>query len=194
MLLTRSPLRSYCGEAMAKRDIDDDRPKRSWRDIDKGGTRQKMQEERAQQRMERSPMYEQYKAKVSKLLSGQDLPDMVREKLDPTGEGKARDDLLKKIKQVATEDRKLWAELVVEFVEKFEIPEDAYLLVDFLDHPKDRVVEKSLDVLTNLAGTGALAASKCPKSIDQRLRSLEMMGSDPDVQAKAKALRERLRT
>jgi hypothetical protein len=182
---------------MAKRDIDDDRPKRSWRDIDKmrdkGGNRQRMQEERAQERIERSPMYEQYKAKVSKLLSGSDLPDTVREKLDPTGAMKERDEALKKIKKVATEDRKQWAELVGEFVEKFEIPEDAYLLVDLLDHPKDRVVEKSLDVLTTLAGSGALAGSKCPKSIDQRLRSLEMMGSDPDVQAKAKALRDRLR-
>ena len=26
-------------------------------------------------------------------------------------------------------------------VGKFEMPEDAYLLVDWLDHPKDRVVE-----------------------------------------------------
>ena len=182
---------------MAKRDIDDDRPKRSWREIDKmrgkGGNRQRAQEERAQQRMERSPMYEQYKAKVAKMLGGEEMPDVVREKLDPSGALKARDDLLKKIKQVATEDRKQWSELVVEFVDKFQMPEDAYLLVDFLDHPRDRVVEKSLDALEALASAGALTGNKVPKSIDQRLRSLEMMGSDPDVQAKAKALRERLR-
>ena len=182
---------------MAKRDLDDDRPKRSWREIDrlrtKGGSRQRVQEERAQERIERSPMYEQYKAKVAKMLGGEELPDMVREKLDPTGALKARDDLLKKIKKVATEDRKQWAELVGEYLGKFEMPEDAYLLVDWLDHPKDRVVEKSLDALEGLAAAGALAGPKCPKSIDQRLRSLEMMGTDPDVQAKAKALRERLR-
>ncbi|HEY3448151.1 MAG TPA: hypothetical protein VGK67_17470 [Myxococcales bacterium] len=182
---------------MAKRDLDDDRPKRSWRDIDKmrdkGGGRQKAQEERAQQRMERSPMYEQYKAKVAKMLGGEEMPDAVREKLDPTGELKVRDELLKKIKKVGTEDRKQWAELVTEFVGKFEMPEDAYLLVDWLDHPKDRVVEKSLNQLETLATSGALAGPKCPKSMDQRLRALEMMGTDPDVQAKAKALRERLR-
>jgi hypothetical protein len=183
---------------MAKRDIDDDRPKRSWSEIDKmrdhgGGSRQQRQEARAQERVERSPVYEQYKAKVSKLLSGVEMPDMVREKLDPTGNMKARDDLLRKIKKVATEDRAQWAELVSEFVEKFDMPEDAYMLVDLLDHPKDRVVEKSLDTLTALAGNGALVGAKVPKSIDQRLRSLELMGSDPDVQAKAKALRERLR-
>lgn len=183
---------------MAKRDIDDDRPKRSWSEIDKmrdkGGSARQRQEDRAQQRMERSPVYEQYKARVSKMLSGGDLPDMVREKLDPSGELKVRDTLLKKIAKTATEDRKQWAELVAEYVGKFEMPEDAYLLVDWLDHPKDRVVEKSLDALDSLAAAGALGGGKCPKSIDQRLRSLEMMGSDPDVQAKAKALRERLHT
>ncbi|MBI5546644.1 MAG: hypothetical protein HY901_22405 [Deltaproteobacteria bacterium] len=182
---------------MAKRDIDDDRPKRSWREVDKmrdkGGSARQRQEDRAQERLQRSPVYEQYKAKVSKLLGGEDLPDMVREKLDPSGALKARDDLLKKIKKVATEDRKAWAEAVTEFVDKFDMPEDAYLLVDLLDHPKDRVVEKSLDQLEVLAKAGALTGSKCPKSIDQRLRSLEMMGSDPDVQAKAKGLREKLR-
>ena len=183
---------------MAKRDLDDDRPKRSWREIDKmrdkgGNSRQRAQEERAQERMQRSPVYEQYKAKVAKMLGGEEMPDVVREKLDPTGALKARDDLLKKIKKVATEDRKQWADLVAEFVGQFDMPEDAYLLVDWLDHPRDRVVEKSLLALEVLANAGALAGSRCPKSIDQRLRSLEMLGSDPDVQAKAKALRERLR-
>jgi hypothetical protein len=183
---------------MGRRDIDDDRPKRSWSEIDKmrdkGGGRQKAKEEREQQRIERSPMYEQYKAKVSKMLSGVDVPDTVREKLDPNGELKARDELLKRIKKVGTEDRKAWAELVVEFSGKFEMPEDAYLLTDWLDHPRDAVVEKSLNALEGLANAGVLVGSKCPKSIDQRLRSLEMLGSDPDVQAKAKALRERLRS
>jgi len=181
---------------MARRNLDDDRPKRSWRDIDKmrdGGNRHKAQEERAQERMERSPMYEQYKAKVAKMLGGEEMPDTVREKLDPTGELKARDELLKQIKKVGTEDRKQWAELVTEFVGKFEMPEDPYLLVDWLDHPKDRVVEKALNQLEILANAGTLTGPKCPKSIDQRLRALEMMGTDPDVQAKAKTLRERLR-
>jgi len=182
---------------MAKRDIDDDRPKRSWREIDKmrdkSGGRQKAKEEREQQRIERSPMYEQYKAKVAKMLSGEEMPDMVRQKLDPTGEMKARDELLKRIKKVGTEDRKQWAELVNEFTEKFQMPEDPYLLVEWLDHPRDGIIERSLQALEDLAAAGALSGSKGPKSLDQRLRSLEMMGSDPDVQAKAKALRERLR-
>lgn len=182
---------------MAKRDGDEDRPKRSWRDIDKmrdkSFSRSRSQDERAQERMQRSPVYEQYKAKVSKMFSGGDLPDELREKLDPSGTLKARDDLLKRIKKLAAEDRKAWSEAVREFVEKFDMPEDAYLLVEWLDHPRDRVVERSLARLEELANAGALTGAKRPKSIDQRLRSLEMMSGEPQVQARAKALRERLR-
>jgi hypothetical protein len=182
---------------MGKRDADDDRPKRSWREIDKmrdkAFSRTRSQDERAQERVERSPVYEQYKQKVSKMFSGGDVPDLLREKLDPSGALKARDEQLKGIKKLATEDRKAWSEAVLEFVEKFDLPEDAYLLVEWLDHPKDPVVEKALSRLEELADAGALSGAKRPKSIDQRLRSLEMMSGDPDLQQKAKALRERLR-
>lgn len=182
---------------MARRGDDGDRPKRSWREIDKGRdksfSRQQSKDARAQERVERSPLYEQYKAKVSRMFEGGDMPDMLREKLDPTGSMKVRDDLLRKIKKVATEDRKQFFELVKEFVDKHELPDDAYLLVDWLDHPKDGVVEKCLDKLDQMAGAGLLTGSKVPKSIDQRLLSLELMGTDPDVQAKAKALRAKLR-
>jgi len=181
---------------MAKRDDDDDRPKRSWREIDKGRdkghSRQRSQEERSQERLSRTPVYEQYKAKVSKMFEGGDMPDMLREKLDPTGELKVRDDLLRKIKKVATEDRKAWAEAVAEFVAKYEIPDDAYLVVDWLDHPKDRVVEKALAKLEQMADAGVLVGSKRPKAIDQRLRAVELIGGDPETQARAKALREKL--
>jgi hypothetical protein len=182
---------------MARRNDDGDRPKRSWREIDKGRdrgfSRSRSKEAREQERVERSPFYEQYKAKVARMFEGGEMPDILREKLDPTGALKARDDLLRKIKKVSTEDRKAWAELVTQFVDKHELPEDAYLLVDFLDHPKDRVVEKSLDQLDKMIDSGALSATKGPKSIDQRLLSLELTGTDPDVQAKAKTLRARLR-
>jgi hypothetical protein len=182
---------------MGRRGEDDDRPKRTWREIDRqrttGGSRQKAKEDRERERMERSPLYEQYKAKVSKMFSGGELPDELREKLDPTGQMKERDELIKRIKTSATEDRKLWADSVTSFVAQFDLPEDAYLLVEWLDHPKDRVIEKSLDKLSELASAGLLVGSKRPKSLEQRLRAVELTGSDPDLLSKAKALRERLR-
>jgi hypothetical protein len=182
---------------MAKRhDSDGDRPRRSWREIDKmrdkGFSRQRAQEEREQERMQRSPAYSQLKAAVSKIFEGE-VPDALRDKLDPSGESKAREDLMKRIKKVATEDRKAWADAVKEYVEKFEMPEDPYLLVEWLDHPRDRVIDKSLGRLEQLATAGALSGPKVPKSLDQRLRALELTGTDPDLQTRAKELRARLR-
>ena len=55
------------------------------------------------------------------------------------------------------------------------------------------MVEKVVDKLDELAASGVLVGAKRPKSIEQRLRSIEMSGGDPDLLAKAKALRERLR-
>jgi len=165
---------------------DDDRPKKSWRDIDKmrDGSRHtsNRREQAAQERLEKSSVYDQYK----------NLPEMLREKLDPTGSLKARDDLLKKIRGI--EDRKRWADLVADFVQKHELPDDAYTLVAWLDHPRDAVIEKSLTKLEQLASAGALAGAKLPKSLEQRLRSLELTGADPDLQARAKVLREKVRS
>ncbi len=184
---------------MARRGDDGgDRPKRSWREIDKGRdkggyARTRARDEREQERMQRSPGYTQYKAAVSKLFEGGEIPEGMRDKLDPTGEGKARDEMLKKIRKAATEDRKAWAEAVKEYVEKYELIEDAYLLVEWLDHPRDRVVDKSLAKLEQMGEAGALSGPKVPKSLDQRLRALELTGTDPDLQARAKALRAKLR-
>jgi hypothetical protein len=174
---------------------DDDRPKKSWRDIDKmrdGSRHISRKDQVAQERLEKSPVYDQYKNQVDKLLSGESLPEMLRDKLDPSGQLKVRDDLLKKIR--GTEDRKKWSELVTDFAAKHDLPEDGYLLASWLDHPKDSVVEKALGKLEQMAGAGVLVGSKLPKSLEQRLRSLELTGLDPDVQARAKALREKLRS
>ncbi len=170
-----------------------DSPRQSWSEIDKmrdkGFSRQRRQESRSQEKMQRSPVYEQYKSKASKMFSGGELPDALREKLDPSGVLQARDDLLKTIKKLATDDRKQWSEKVLDFTEKFELPDDLFLISDWLDHPRDRVVDKVLSKLEILVESGALEGTKRPKSLDQRLRSLEMLGGDSEIQDRAKALR-----
>lgn len=173
-----------------------DSPRKSWSEIDKmkdkGFNRQRRQESRSQEKLQRSPVYEQYRSKASKMFSGSELPDALREKLDPSGALQARDDLLKKIKKLATDDRKQWSEKVLEFTEKFELPEDLFLISDWLDHPRDRVVDKALSKLESLVESGAWDGVKRPKSLDQRLRSLEMLSGDSEIQGRAKALRLKL--
>ncbi len=90
-------------------------------------------------------------------------------------------------------DRKVWAEGVVGYLEKFpELPDDPYFLDSLLDHPKDRVVEKALGKLEELETAGTLK-SKLPKSLEQRLKSIELTSMDPETQGRAKTLREKIR-
>ncbi|PTL80040.1 hypothetical protein DAT35_32020 [Vitiosangium sp. GDMCC 1.1324] len=49
-------------------------------------------------------------------------------------------------------------------------------------------------ILEGLAAKGKLLVkTKVPKSLDQRLKGIELTSSDPDTQGRAKALREKLR-
>ena len=61
-----------------------------------------------------------------------------------------------------------------------------------LDHPKDRVIEKALGRLEAMEVDGKLK-QKLPKSLDQRLKSLELTSLDSEIQGRARQLREKIR-
>ncbi|HUB07954.1 MAG TPA: hypothetical protein VMB50_13165, partial [Myxococcales bacterium] len=78
---------------MPRSSDDGDRPKRSWREIDK--TRDKSSHtrtssDRDRERFERTTAYSRYKQNLEKVFSGGELSDAMRDRLDPKGEGKAR--------------------------------------------------------------------------------------------------------
>ena len=81
---------------------------------------------------------------------------------------------------------------MVEYIEKYELPDDPFFLDSLLDHPKDRIVDKALARLELLAEDGRLIREKAPRSLQQRLKTQEMTNLDSDVQARAKALRLKL--
>jgi hypothetical protein len=186
---------------MAGKDRDDDgsgisgKRNKSWREIDAQRGKSKYhsrQDDPQQQRIERSPTYEKYKQAADSLFTGGVLPQGLEKTFDPEGKRKVQKEAMMKLRELP--DRKSWVQGVVEYLEQYpELPEDAYFLDSLLDHPKDRIVDKSLARLEALHGEGKLVATKLPKSLEQRLRSLEMTSGDPDVQQRAKALREKLR-
>ena len=185
---------------MAREKRDDDgggfsgKRNKSWREIDANRGKSKYhsrQDDPQQQRIERSPTYEKYKQAADALFTGGALPEGLEKTFDPEGKRKQQKEAMMKLRELP--DRKAWVQGVVEYLEKYpELPEDAYFLDSLLDHPKDRIVDKALARLEVLQEEGKLAG-KTPKSLEQRLRSLEMTGSDPDVQQRAKVLREKLR-
>lgn len=167
---------------------------KSWREIDaqKGKSKyHSRQDDPQQQRIERSASYEKYKAAADALFTGGELPEGLAKTFDPEGKRKAQRDAMQKLRELT--DRKAWAQGVVEYLEKYpELPDDAYFLDSLLDHPRDRIVDKSLARLEALEAEGRLK-DKVPKSLDQRLKSVELTSMDTDIQARAKVLREKLR-
>lgn len=185
---------------MARRDDDgESRPKRSWREIDKmrdkssGGRSSGAGRSSAQQeRLERSQAYRQYKANLDKFFGGTgSAPEGLKGLLDPTGEKSARTKAIEEIQKASAEDRRRWAELVKAFVEAHELPEDPFLLTEFLGHPREAVAAKALARLQGLVAEDRI--KKVPASLDQQLRSLELTADDDEVKASARALREKLR-
>lgn len=167
---------------------------KSWREIDAQRGKSKYhsrQDDPQQQRIERSASYEKYKAAADALFTGGELPEGLAKTFDPEGKRKAQRDAMQKLRELT--DRKAWAQGVVEYLEKYpELPDDAYFLDSLLDHPRDRIVDKSLARLEALEAEGRLK-EKVPKSLDQRLKSVELTSMDTELQARAKVLREKLR-
>jgi hypothetical protein len=168
---------------------------KSWREIDAQRGKSKYhsrQDDPQQQRIERSASYEKYKQAADALFTGGALPEGLAKTFDPEGKRQDQKDAMMKLRELP--DRKAWVQGVVDYLEKYpELPEDAYFLDSLLDHPKERIVDKALARLETLHQEGKLAGTKLPRSLEQRLRSIEMTSSDPDSQARAKALREKLR-
>lgn len=181
---------------MAGKDRDEEtgitgKRKKSYREMDAQRGKSKYhsrQDDPNQQRIERSASYEKYKKAADSLFAGGELPQGLAQTFDPEGKRKVQKEAMQKVTEAP--DRKSWVERVVAYLEQYpELPEDAYFLDSLLDHPKERIVDKALAKLEALQRDGKLLKEKAPKSLPQRLRTLEMTSMDPDVQQRAKVLR-----
>lgn len=148
------------------------------------------QDDPAQQRIERSPTYEKYKKAADSLFTGGALPDGLAQTFDTDGKRKEQKAAMQRVADAP--DRKAWAERVIEFHEKYGLPDDAFFLDSVLDHPKDRLVGLALTRLEVMVEEARLPKEKAPRSLEQRLKSIEMTSMDSEYQQRAKALRLKL--
>src|SRR5919197_3352739 len=183
---------------MAKRDDDESggftgKRNKSWREIDAQRGKSKYHsrhDDKDQQKLERSSSYQKYKSAADALFSGGELPEGLAKAFDPDGKRKAQKEAMLKLREL---DRKGWVQGVVEFIEKFpELPDDPYFLDSLLDHPRERIVDKSLARLEALEAEGRLKG-RIPGSLPERLKSIELTTMDAELQSRAKALRDKLR-
>ena len=146
-----------------------------------------------QEKLSHTQSYQDYKKSVEKIFGGGgDVPEQMSGALDPGGEKGKRTQALKDLQKLEQEDRKAWGEAVVTFVQEHELPEDPYFLNSLLDHSRARVVDKALGKLEALTEEGKIVGPKKPKSLEQRLKAIELTSIDDEQKARAKALREKL--
>lgn len=174
---------------------DRDRPKRtkSWSEIDKqrgrGGSSRRDSHER--ENFEKSTGYTKYKTNLDRLFSGggAQLPDHMKDKLDPALAGQSeRDEERKKL--YAIEDLKLFYAAASEYLKKNDLPDDPRILDRLLMHPDEEILEKALTRLEELHKAGSL---KVPPALLQRLSSVEIDSGDPRIRRRAAELRKALR-
>jgi hypothetical protein len=137
---------------------DDDRPKKSWRDIDKqrdrsgGGSPRRDKEESAREKASRSAAYSKYKSQLDGLFKpgGTELPESMKEKLGPVSEES------KKSREVAEALRKdpSKATLTAYLESGQPLPDDPRLLVSLLDVRDESLVRPVLSALLALVEGG----------------------------------------
>ena len=170
---------------------DGDRPKKSWRERDRGANRSRhvnTAADRERERFEKTTAYTNYKQKLERVFAGGELSQAMREKLDPSGRGKEKDKKLKAIREA--EDSRSFAAALDDYLKEFELPDDPYLLDRALEHPKAEVQRRALIHLAALRSDGKLP--KPPPSLKLRLDSLQLNSDDGEVQDLARDLAKAL--
>jgi hypothetical protein len=177
----------------------DDKPKRSWREIDK---KKDSSKHRQQDRKPMSPhktaraasASKVYKSKLDAFFSGDGkVPEHVKEKVDAlqttSGEGKARANALKAIKDANTSSAADKA--VAAYLKKWELPPDFDVLSQVLTCSDEDYILDAMEIMDKI-----IKENRVPRRIqllEQRLRRVKTLADDPDLQEKADQLIKKLR-
>jgi hypothetical protein len=171
---------------------DDDRPKKSWREIDagrdRGGLKKKRDpEERSRVKAEKSAAYSKYKSQLDKLFTPglASLPESMREKLGPTSpEAKARKDALDALRASPNE------ETLARCLESgAQLPDDPRTLMTLLDVKNEQLLPPVLESLAAIVASG-----KKPNRmlLVQKLDSLKNRATSETVLERIDSLRRDL--
>jgi hypothetical protein len=138
--------------------VSDDRPKKSWKEIDAardrsgGGAKRRDPEESAREKAAKSAAYSKYKQQLDKLFKpgGTELPEQMKEKLGPTSED------AKKNREVADALRKSPGEATLaQYLKTGQpLPDDPRLLTGLLDVKDEELMRPVLQALLTLVESG----------------------------------------
>jgi hypothetical protein len=170
---------------------DSEKPKKSWRERDKGRDRSRHTNtaaDRERENFQKTTAYTRYKVNLERAFSGGGMTGALREKLNPGTEGEDKEKKLKAMRQA--EAPAAFVQAVDAYLAAYELPDDAFLLDRALEHPKAAVQLLALARLETMRDEGRLP--KPPASLKIRLDSLSLTSDEPDVQDAASRLRKKL--
>lgn len=163
---------------------DDERPKKSWRDLDRkrdqSSHRSESKSEVRGAMRENSREYHAYKSQLDKMFSGGGLPEALKEKLAETDAGsgaKKKKELLDALK-VAVKSREVVKALKA-YREEHGFPEDEDALAKLIDLDEEKIVLEALQTLERMHDEGRL---KRGRSFKARLKTVKMTIDEPKVQ------------
>ena len=174
---------------------DDDKPKKSWREIDSAKDKSSHRKEEGGSgnrpgRVERSQAYRAYKTQLNKLFDGGGLPDALKNKLEEAGVGsskKRKKDCVSAI--LASKNLKAVQEALETNRQEFGFPDDEEVLAKLLEQDNIKIVLETLAMIETLQAEGHL---KRGSSLKARIKTAQMMLDSPKVNEAALALLAKL--
>jgi hypothetical protein len=171
----------------------DDRPKKSWSEIDKlrnssGGSSRQNSNDYHRDRASKTAAYSSYKSNLDKMFTpggGLELPEHLKEKLGPTTEA----DKEKKALMTALKEKPTEKALKAVIKAGVELPEDARFLMKLLDFEKDNLLEPVLEKLLDIVESGKRPSRML---LIQKLDALVMRQGDGPAVDLAKTLKAAL--
>ena len=174
-------------------DHDDDRPKRSWREIDQmreKGSQSRNARSSAGPKPERSQAYRSYKSQLNRLFDGGVVPEALKSTLADKGvaiAAKQRKELAQAV--VAATGTSAVRAAFAAYKTAFGSPSEEDLLAKLLDTDDEPMVLEALAGVDQLLGEGTLKRSN---SLKARIKTAQMTLDSPRVTAAARDLLAKL--
>lgn len=177
--------------------MSDERPRKSWREIDRGRDRSKhRQEDRSRgEGPRRGPRSEKsYRAALDRLFDSGKIADIVDPKTggrsgEDGEQGESRIKLQARIRAAGDRDE-LTAAVDAYLAHSDALPDDLELLGRVLEHRDPARQLDAMERISDLLDTGA--RPKRTRAMVGQLKMLRDVGDDPEIVAAARALIERL--
>ena len=169
---------------------DDDRPKKSWREIDSAKDKSSHRKEEGgghrPERALRSQAYRAYKTQLNKLFDGGSLPDALKNKLEEAGVGSSKKRKKACVSAILeAKNLKAVQEALEDHRQEFGFPDDEEVLAKLLEQDSSKIVLDTLAMIETLLAESRL---KRGSSLKARIKTAQMMLDSPKVNEAALAL------